>query len=56
MTTTFRTAQSPSDAMLVLTNQNVEPVCFTATPRPSAPAPETSNVVRLAPRTRPAFS
>lgn len=51
--TTYRTATTPSDAMLVLTNIGAEPVSF-AVRRPEAvTAPEEPKVVRFPRRDLP---
>ncbi len=44
--TTYRTATTPSDAMLVLTNRDIAPVTFSVS-RDMSIAPEEAKIVRL---------
>lgn len=51
--TTYRTATTPSDAMLVLTNRDLEPVAFAVSRQEVVTAPEGARVVRFPRRDLP---
>ena len=53
MTMSYRTATTPSDAMLVLTNIGAEPTSFSASRQHVSPAPEQPKIVQLHRRSLP---